>query len=175
MADEPITREWLWRNGWRIEDHRNDYRLPLMRRCIADELADYPQAFRSNDDLCIDVSMWTVERWHCRIMQVEPYRRILVRHIRWTWELVKLYEGLTGREWNPGKGPPSNIDELLAANSETPLTIPPGIGSIVGWAGTRDSMNDAQAGTCEMARSRQLKERELYSSALGGWGLTQGG
>lgn len=38
-------------------------------------------------------------QWFCWIVQVEPYRHIHVRHLRFTLEVECLYEGLTGRKW----------------------------------------------------------------------------
>lgn len=98
----PITEDWLRDHGWRIEDNRNDPRLPVRRLVIGRDLIKQG-IFHSSDDLCIDVAPVVGEGnwWFVWLMQVEPYRHIHVRMMRQTWELARLYEGLTGRVW-PG-------------------------------------------------------------------------
>ena len=106
----PITEDWLRRHGFRIEDGRNDRRMPVRRLAVLWDGVDGRQMFSSPDDLCIDVAPvigsqdavtknW--REWYVWIMQVEPYRHIHVRHMKYTWELALLYQGLTGRVW-PG-------------------------------------------------------------------------
>lgn len=104
----PITEDWLRQNGWRIEDGRNDDRLPVRRLALKWYTVEGRTFCSSPDDLCIDISpaiaRWKDQhepQWHCWIMQVEPYRHIHVRTMRYTWELIRLWEGLTGMVW-PG-------------------------------------------------------------------------
>lgn len=98
----PITEDWLKAHSFRLEDNRNDERLPLRRLVVGQDLIRRG-AFHSSDDLCIDVAPVDKEgkRWFVWLMQVEPYRHIHIREIVFTWEIARLYEGLTGRVW-PG-------------------------------------------------------------------------
>lgn len=116
----PITEDWLRQNGWRIENNRNDERLPVRRIALRWETIEGKTFLASPDDLCIDISPVMPykpngfdQRWHCWLMQVEPYRHIHVRTMRYTWELIRLWEGLTGITWpgtygneDSGKGAP---------------------------------------------------------------------
>lgn len=99
----PITEDWLRDHGFRIEDSRNDRRLPVRRLNCRWDGVDGRQMFSSPDDMCIDVAPVDAARnqWHVWLMQVEPYRHIHVRYMKYTWEIARLYEGLTGRVW-PG-------------------------------------------------------------------------
>lgn len=106
-TDEPITDAWLSAHGWKTPSPRNDgnTQLPGFRlRPVGHELADGPHPFRSYDDLCIAVapSHGSPGEWHCWLYQLEPYRHIHVRHVRTVRDLVRLWEGLTGRDW-PGE------------------------------------------------------------------------
>ena len=100
----PITEEWLIANGFRIEDGRNDPRMPMRSLVVGGDLLGGHRAFRSPDDLCIDAAPVDSKRqeWHVWIARREPYRHIHVRHMKETWELIRLYEGLTGRVWPGG-------------------------------------------------------------------------
>jgi len=99
--DRPITEDWLRTHGFAIESGRSDERLPLRRLRIGDRTTEGRIPFQSPEDLCIDVAPRGPDSWYVWIMQVEPYRHIHVRHMRYTWEIARLYEGLTGRVW-PG-------------------------------------------------------------------------
>lgn len=103
-TNEPITAAWLFANGWKLGSQRNDphTQLPGFRiRPIGDELLGGRQPFQSFDDLCIGVAPVTATagEWHVWVYQLEPYRHIHVRHMRYTWELARLWEGLTGKDW----------------------------------------------------------------------------
>ena len=100
----PITEEWLIANGFRIEEGRNDERMPLRSLVVGGDFVGGRQPFHSPDDLCIDVAPVDSKRkeWFVWIAQREPYRHIHVRYMTETWELVRLYEALTGRVW-PGE------------------------------------------------------------------------
>lgn len=99
----PITEEWLRDHEFRLQSDRNDGRHYVRRLAVALEGIDGRQLFESPDDLCIDVapSFQSDGQWHCWIQRVEPYQFIHVRHMRFTWEIARLYEGLTGVVW-PG-------------------------------------------------------------------------
>lgn len=99
----PITEEWLIASGFRIDEGRNDPRMPIRSLSIGGHVVGAPVPFQASDDLCIDVSPVSSlpGEWFVWIAQRDPYRHIHVRHMRETWELVRLYEGLTGRVW-PG-------------------------------------------------------------------------
>lgn len=103
VIDRPITEEWLTANRFRLEDNRNDSRLPLRRLAISCHKHGGRTFMESSDDLCIDVapsrSLDKEGEWNVWLMQVEPYRHIFVRSIKYTHELVRLYEGLTGVVW----------------------------------------------------------------------------
>lgn len=96
----PITPDWLAANGWR-DLHRPE--TPgLHRRVIGDEVLGGRPFLGASDDLCIDVAPGNEGKWFCWVHQQEPRRHIHVRHVRFTWELVKLWEGLTGKTWREG-------------------------------------------------------------------------
>jgi hypothetical protein len=100
----PITEDWLRSNGFRIDDGRNDPRMPIRSLAIGSDLVGGRPFLGSSDDLCIDVAPTDIKKqdeWFVWIGQREPYRHIHVRYMRTTDELVRLYEGLTGRVW-PG-------------------------------------------------------------------------
>lgn len=100
LRDEPITPRWLRANGW-FDLHRSD-RPGLHRREVAHEVLGGRRPFVSHDDLCIDVMPGISGdrmHWNCWVHQAEPNRHIHVREVRYTWELVRLWEGLTGRTW----------------------------------------------------------------------------
>ena len=99
----PITEDWLREHEFRLSGERNDGRHHVRRLAVATEGIDGRQMFESPDDLCIDVakSFQDNGQWHVWIQQIEPYRTIHVRHMRYTWEIARLYEGLTGVVW-PG-------------------------------------------------------------------------
>jgi len=101
--ERPITEDWLREHGFAIEDGRNDPRLPVRRLRVGYDTIEGRLPFHAPDDLCIDLapSVARDQSWHVWIMQVEPYRHIHVRHMRYTWEIARLWEGLTGRVW-PG-------------------------------------------------------------------------
>lgn len=102
--NEPITEAWLVAHGWRLVGERNDERTQpsrkMRRLAIAAECLDWPQPFRSSDDLCIDVAPWRYGEWFVWIHQEEPYRFVPVRMMKTVGELVRLWEGLTGKEWS---------------------------------------------------------------------------
>lgn len=103
----PITEEWLIQSGFRIESGRSDPRMPIRSLRLGDQLKGGRPFMGSSDDLCIDVAPTSTAgehgawEWHVWVAQREPYRHIHVRHMTETWELVRLYEGLTGCIW-PG-------------------------------------------------------------------------
>ena len=103
IVDRPITDDWLQANGFRLRDNRNDQREPLRRLAISGHKHGGRTPFESSDDLCIDIApSRTAEEpgeWSVWLMQVEPYRHIFVRSMRFTWEIARLYEGLTGVVW----------------------------------------------------------------------------
>lgn len=98
-----ITEDWLIANGFRIEDGRNDSRLPVRSLMLGNDLLRGRPYLASPDALCIDVAPTDSKRqeWYVWIARREPYRFIHVRYMVETWELVRLYEALTGRVW-PG-------------------------------------------------------------------------
>lgn len=101
---QPITEGWLRTNYFRIEDGRNDSRFPIRSLAIGGDILGGKPFMGSTDDLCIDVAprIDADQRdWHVWISQREPYRFLHVRFMRETWEIIRLYEGLTGRVW-PG-------------------------------------------------------------------------
>lgn len=91
---EPITESWLVAAKFRLEDSRNDPRFPVHSLAIG--LSGF---MKSTDDLCIDVSLSHDGDWHCWVAQREPYRHIHIRMMRYTHEIVRLYEALTGKAW----------------------------------------------------------------------------
>lgn len=103
---EPITGEWLSANGWKSISPRNDShtRMPGFRLLtVGGELVCGRLPFHSPDDLCIGLApTGTQGEWHCWVYQMEPYRHIHVRHVRYVWEVVRLWEGLTGSAWDQG-------------------------------------------------------------------------
>lgn len=104
-TDEPITEAWLREHGFRPVLPRGDGRgFELHRLVVGDDILGGRPQFASPDDLCIDVAPvgGTSSWWFCWVHQVEPHRSIHVRDVRHTWELARLYEGLTGREWRRG-------------------------------------------------------------------------
>lgn len=92
---EEITTAWLAAHGWRACRRRGDG-AETNRRQIGDDVRGGRPPFGASDDLCIDVSPGTDGTWFVWVFQAEPYRHIHVRHMRYVWELVRLYEGLTG-------------------------------------------------------------------------------
>jgi hypothetical protein len=102
-AQQPITEAWLSANAWKTVSPRNDTHTQtpgFQLRPIGHELAGPRSPFHSFDDLCIAVAQTGSDgTWFVWIYQMEPYRHIHVRHMRYTHELVKLWEGLTGRDW----------------------------------------------------------------------------
>lgn len=102
-----ITEAWLSANGWKLQPQRNDgnTHLPGFRlRPIGHDLVGDRRPFHSHDDLCIAVAPAPPGgEWHVWLYQIEPYRHIHVRHMRDTGELVRLWEGLTGREWTDAR------------------------------------------------------------------------
>ncbi|HEY1187164.1 MAG TPA: hypothetical protein VGE74_05870 [Gemmata sp.] len=107
-TDELITEEWLSARGWKLTTQRNDNntQLPGFRlRPVAPDCLGWRQPFQSHDDLCIAVAPYPPNSdWHVWIYQIEPYRSIHVRHMRYTWELIRLWEGLTGKPWEEPDG-----------------------------------------------------------------------
>jgi hypothetical protein len=98
----PITEDWLRANGFRIEDGRNDPRLPVRSLAVGAMLRGGRPFLGSAEDLCIDVAPTsTPGEWFVWVGQREPYRHIRVRHMGETHEIVRLFEGLTGTVW-PG-------------------------------------------------------------------------
>lgn len=98
-----ITERWLTDHGWRLLSRQerqptDHYRLDLGSRILGGR-----PFLGASDDLCIEVARVSTlpdeTRWHCWIVQVEPRRHIHVRDVSCTWELVALYEGLTGTKW----------------------------------------------------------------------------
>lgn len=100
---EPITTAWLAAHGWRATIRRD---ATVHRRTIGDELRGGRPPFGSSDDLSIDVSPGTGGEWFVWVHQQEPYRHIHVRHMRYVWELQRLYEGLTGVRFRPESAVP---------------------------------------------------------------------
>jgi hypothetical protein len=104
QGGEPITAEWLSAHGWKLGPGRNDgnTQLPGFRLLpVGDKLICGRLPFHSHDDLCIAVAPTTSEGdgWYVWVYQIEPYRFIHVRPMYHTHELVRLWEGLTGRDW----------------------------------------------------------------------------
>jgi hypothetical protein len=104
MNNDTITADWLSAHGWKLGSARNDgnTQLPGFRLLpIGDKLACGRQPFHSFDDLCIAVAPHAPEdgNWHVWVYQIEPYRHIHVRPMRYVRELVGLWEGLTGAPW----------------------------------------------------------------------------
>lgn len=101
----PITEDWLRANGFRVEEGRNDPRMPIRSLDVGADFVGGRPFMGSSDDLWIDVAPTDVrnqDEWHVWVAQREPYRHIHVRHMRETHEIVRLYEGLTVRVW-PGE------------------------------------------------------------------------
>lgn len=103
MSETPITAAWLLAHDWKLGSERNDphTQLPGFRvRPIAYEVHGGRAPFQSHDDLCIALAPdLGDDRWSVWIYQMEPYRHIHVRQMRFTGELVRLWEGLTGQDW----------------------------------------------------------------------------
>ena len=99
----PITEDWLRKHEFRLQSGRNDGRHHVRRLPVALEGIDGRQMFESCDDLCIDVapSFGADGQWHCWLYRDDPYQCIHIRYVRFTWEIARLYEGLTGVVW-PG-------------------------------------------------------------------------
>lgn len=95
-----ITEAWLRANGFRLQSRRDRQPTDHYRRDLGDEVLGGRPFMGSSDDLCIEVAKTCggsdCTTWHCWIFQVEPCRHIHVRDVSSTWELAKLYEGLTG-------------------------------------------------------------------------------
>lgn len=92
---QPISEEWLIAHGFRISSGRNDPKMPIRSLAIG------PRVYMgSSDDLCIDISPNRgTSVWFVWVAQREPYRHIHVRMMQETWEVIRLYEGLTGELW----------------------------------------------------------------------------
>ena len=104
---EPITAAWLSARGWKLDSSRNDpnHRNPGFRiRPVSEDCRGWRRPFQAHDDLCIGLAPvgGDAGEWFVWVYQVEPYRHIHVRHMRYVWEVVKLWEGLTGRAWPEG-------------------------------------------------------------------------
>lgn len=100
----PITEEWLIANGFRIETGRNDPRLPVRRLAIGQDLI-HSRLTASPGDICIDVAPVDSQKrdyWFVWLASDEPYKCLHIRYMRERWELVRLYEALTGHVW-PGE------------------------------------------------------------------------
>lgn len=98
--DEPITSDWLRARGWRGCSRS---RLPgYVIRDVGHELRCGRQPFHSPDDLCIALAPGVGDDggWNCWVYQMEPYRHIHIRPVAFTWEVVRLWEGLTGCGWD---------------------------------------------------------------------------
>jgi hypothetical protein len=99
-----VTEEWPAANGRKRGSVRNDGNTqpPGFRlRPIGDELVCGRQPFHGPDDLCVAVAPDASGGWYCRVYQLEPYRHIHVRPVRYRWEPERPYEGLTGRAMTP--------------------------------------------------------------------------
>lgn len=103
QLQRPITEDWLRAHEFRIYSGRNDERLPVRRLPVSALKLGGRQPFECSTDLCIDVAPVGPkhDEWSVWLGQEEPYRHIHVRYMRFTWEIAKFYEGLTGRIW-PG-------------------------------------------------------------------------
>jgi hypothetical protein len=103
QLQRPVTEDWLRAHGFKIYGGRNDERLPVRRLPVGSVKCGGRQPFEAHDDLCIDVAPVTPEadEWFVWIARDEPYRHVHVRHVKFTWELARLFEGLTGHVW-PG-------------------------------------------------------------------------
>jgi hypothetical protein len=104
----PITEGWLREHEFKINAGRGLNAEWVRQIAIGGWTAQGRRPFDSPDDLCIAVAPTLGKKpldadtqWHCWIVQEEPRRSIHVRHMRYTWELARLYEGLTGMVW-PG-------------------------------------------------------------------------
>lgn len=108
MNDQPITPAWLTANGWRITHRKGEqgeygwFPNDHYRRDIAHETTDGRRPFVSLDDLAIELAAWSfaVGEWGCWVAK-ENRAWVFVRLLRTVGDVVKLYEGLTGREFTP--------------------------------------------------------------------------
>ena len=96
---DQISEHWLRANGWQIAG-RPENTPGLRRREVGNEVLGGRPFMGSSDDLCIDVAPGHDGAWFVWIHQCEPHRHIHVRHMRFVWELTRLWEGLTGKTWS---------------------------------------------------------------------------
>jgi hypothetical protein len=96
----PLSYDWLHANGFHLLHREERQPTDHVRRNVGMEKLKGLEPFQSIDDLCIELaSQTTGDEWFCWVVQIEPRRHIHVRMMRERWEVVKLWEGLTGREW----------------------------------------------------------------------------
>ena len=96
----PITYDWLREHGFRLLAREALQVADHVCRYIGDEILGGRPFLGSFDDLGIELSSCQPDdRWFCWIVKADDKRFIHVRMLRYTWEVEKLYEGLTGRRF----------------------------------------------------------------------------
>jgi hypothetical protein len=102
-GDTPLSYEWLKANGWKTLTRQERQPTDHVRRPVAWEVAGGKRPFVSPDDLCVELALATAGddgEWHCWVSQVEPHRFVHVRMMRTVGDVIRLWEGLTGRDWS---------------------------------------------------------------------------
>jgi hypothetical protein len=97
--DQPLTYEWLRSNGWRLLARQERQPTDHVRRDVACEVAGGRQPFVASDDLGIELAAGGMEGWFCWITRQEPRQSIHVRPVSTVGDVMRLWEGLTGRDW----------------------------------------------------------------------------
>jgi hypothetical protein len=95
---EPITPAWLASNRFRpVPQDRGG---PHWVRPVGAEKRGGLRPFEAHDDLGIELADGGDGEWFCWVVQQEPRKHLHVRMLAETWEVVRLWEGLTGRTWS---------------------------------------------------------------------------